>query len=762
MLLPVPAPLLSPEIADLRRDITRGYVTEILESQDEILRNQGGYGAHALTIYEALKTDDQVQACMGQLIDGANKLEYEVVLGERKGRSPMRIDTKATEFIQEIIDNLDFKNIIAEILWTKFYGYGVAELLPTRDGANTILDFSKGGIKVRNRRRFRFDFDLNVRLLTLDNSYPGELMHSSRVWTAKYGADNSDEPYGLGDASGCYWWVIFKKGGVRSWLRFLREFAQPTTIVRHPPHLTDDGQTEINNFIADIENGRSTAISNNVEISYLEASRNGTSDYGSLVDVCNRSIARMILGATETTESSKSSGYAQAKVHEDVLDSTITAIDRIVFSSFNRQAIAKLCYWNYPEAIPPVLRRKRAEEDANVRADRDAKLFDLGIRLNPKAIPKIYGEDYLVVEGENTTVLLNGAQIASITQLTKDAAAGAIPIESARQLMIATLSIPEAIADKIVQPLLDKEKEVEALESAQAKEEEDLFSDTNNQAEQQTAEVPAEFAEFYNLEAIEFAAKSAAAPKKKNCTKGVYCVGKTGKGSCVKAGSKCRAKADQGSQDYASAIGPEVAVKAKDDISDPDTKAFDLDSISLRKEFKPKDIEISGETDFGDFVRTSISAPERGYLGKGVYARFVSFTVNGEYDAQELEGGERAQLRAALLARRQLIQEFKKMPDGTIVANTPWDFDGKGKERANIYEKAGFSKNDPDRKIGQLGIIYKGKVYPITHDQLEAKFDSIKKKGKKDGSKYLFAKIPKYDRSAGGDDIDIDALFDDL
>lgn len=395
MLLEIPKPLLSPEIANLRNDITRGYVAEVLESQDEILKNQGGYGAHALTIYEALKTDDQVQACINQLIDGANKLEYEVSLGVRKGRSPMRIDTKAMEFVQEVIDNLDLKNIIAETLWTKFFGYGVNEVLPVRDGSNIVLDFGKGGIRVRNRRRFRFDFDLNVRMLTLDNSYPGELMHPSHVWTTRYGADNSDEPYGLGDASGCYWWVIFKKGGVRSWLRFLREFAQPTTIIKHPPNISKEGQTEIDNAIADIEAGRSFGISNNVEISYLEASRNGTSDYSSLVDVCNRSIARVILGATETTESSQSSGYAQAKVHEDVLDSTITAIDRIVFTPFNKQVIAnKLIAWNYPDAIPPVLRRKAEEEDTKVLVDIDKVLFDMGYKRSLASVKEKYGEEF--------------------------------------------------------------------------------------------------------------------------------------------------------------------------------------------------------------------------------------------------------------------------------------------------------------------------------------------------------------------------------
>lgn len=77
-----------------------------------------------------------------------------------------------------------------------------------------------------------------------------------------------------------------------------------------------------------------------------------------------------------------------------------------------------------------------------------------------------------------------------------------------------------------------------------------------------TSQSLAEFSEAFDsavgaVAPIEFAALKTP-PKKKICTKGVYCVGKTGKGSCVKAGSKCRSKAAKGSQDYASAIGPEL------------------------------------------------------------------------------------------------------------------------------------------------------------------------------------------------------------
>jgi phage gp29-like protein len=498
--------LLSSEIADLRSDITRGYLTEILETQDQVLRKAGGgYGADALALYEALKTDDQVQACVNQLIDGANKLEFELVPGERKGQAPSDLDLKARDFVQEIVDCLDLKSIISEMFWTKFFGYGVAELLPIRDGDRIVLDFQKGGIRVRNRRRFRFDFNLNVRLLTPDNYYPGELVHPSRVWVSKYGADNSDEPYGLGDASACYWWVVFKKGGVKSWLRFLREFSSPTAIFRHPPNLSEDSKAQIDQAAQDLFEGRSTTLSNNLEISFLETSRNATSDYGALVDTCNRAIARAILGATETTESSQSSGYAQAKVHQEVLSGTITAIDRIIFEPFTRQVIPRLVEWNWREqgVVYPILRRKGQKDDLSARAERDAKLFNLGIRLKPEAVSKIYGEEYSTPVSETETVLLNGAQITSLSQLVKDAASGALPIATARELMIAALGVPEAIADKVVQPLLDKvatpttePPAEEPLLSVSATEEKESPNPVLTEfAEQETSEPAAQIAE---------------------------------------------------------------------------------------------------------------------------------------------------------------------------------------------------------------------------------------------------------------------------
>lgn len=67
---------------------------------------------------------------------------------------------------------------------------------------------------------------------------------------------------------------------------------------------------------------------------------------------------------------------------------------------------------------------------------------------------------------------------------------------------------------------------------------------------------------------IEFAAAiKPGVPTKKNCTKGVYCIGKTGKGSCVKAGSKCKSKAKDQSQQYTSAIGPAMSEPTKTAIA---------------------------------------------------------------------------------------------------------------------------------------------------------------------------------------------------
>ncbi|MDO6575035.1 phage portal protein family protein, partial [Staphylococcus pasteuri_A] len=62
----------------------------------------------------------------------------------------------------------------------------------------------------------------------------GERMPENKFWWFDVGADNDENPYGLGLAHWLYWPVFFKRNGLKYWSVFLEKFAQPTPTATLP------------------------------------------------------------------------------------------------------------------------------------------------------------------------------------------------------------------------------------------------------------------------------------------------------------------------------------------------------------------------------------------------------------------------------------------------------------------------------------------------------------------------------------------------
>src|SRR3990172_1269040 len=181
------------EIATTRdgRDITRGFVDgyPLLTNTDKLLALKGGGD---LLIYQEVLRDEQVKACVEQRIHAVTARPWEVMPGGTK-----RIDKLAAEFIDEQCKKINFDAITEKMLYGVFYGYAVAEPMYAVDGNLIVLDTTRGGIRVRDRRRFGFAPDMSLRLKT--SSKPlGEELPEKKFWHFATGSDHDDKPYGLG------------------------------------------------------------------------------------------------------------------------------------------------------------------------------------------------------------------------------------------------------------------------------------------------------------------------------------------------------------------------------------------------------------------------------------------------------------------------------------------------------------------------------------------------------------------------------------
>ena len=400
------------------RDITRGYVDALplLPPQDQVLqmRAAGDY-----TAYDEVLRDDQVSATFAQRRLAVVSSELQVLPGGKKRR-----DKQAAEALEDMLNGVNarssqltidaavvplqgFDSATNKMLNGLHYGFGVAECLWGRDGRHITLD----GVKVRKQRRFGFAPDMTLRLLTSDNPL-GEPLPPRKFWVFNAGADNDDEPYGLGLAHWLYWPVWFKRNVLKFWAVYLEKFGTPTALGKYPSNATPAEKNKLLQTLQAIRGDAGVIIPEGMLIELVEATRSGTADYLAFYARMDEAITKVVLGQTMTTENGSS--MAQAKVHMDVRQDLVKADADLICESFNRGPARWLTDWNYPGAeYPRIERRIEDEPDLKPQAERDKLIFDMGYKPRIEYIEQTYGGEWEAVSNNNPPGEADGASLAN-------------------------------------------------------------------------------------------------------------------------------------------------------------------------------------------------------------------------------------------------------------------------------------------------------------------------------------------------------------
>lgn len=362
------------------KDITRGYILGELDyPQDRVLQAKGG----DYEVYERVLSDDQVKAVTEQRRLAVVSKEWEVLPGGSK-----RADKKAAEFIGEQLEHIRWDAVTDRMLYGVFYGYAVAECIWAIDGGRVALD----AVKVRKQRRFRFTPKGELRLLTLERPQ-GESLPARKFWTFACGADNDDEPYGLGLAHWLYWPVYFKRNGIKFWLTFLEKLGMPTVKGSYPPNASEEEKSKLLSALAAIQQDSAIIVPEGMLVELVEAARTATPDYATLMDKMNEAISKVVVGQTMTTDDGSS--QSQAEVHMDVRADLVKADSDLVCESFNAGPVKWLTEWNFPgAAVPKVWRRLEESPDLAAQATRDKTIYEMGFKPSLRYIIDTYDGDW--------------------------------------------------------------------------------------------------------------------------------------------------------------------------------------------------------------------------------------------------------------------------------------------------------------------------------------------------------------------------------
>lgn len=375
-----------------------GYDDKLLVPDDNILRQKGG----DLEIYKDLLRDDQVASTFQQRRDAVTSTEWVVDPG-----GDAAIDQEAADFIKEQLQVIAWDDVTDKALYGIFYGHNVAEIMYQRQGNRIGWQW----IKVRDRARFAYGEAGDLYLKPkVGGRY--EKMPPRKFWTFNTGADNHDQPYGLGLAHKLYWPVFFKRNDIKFWLVFLERYASPTGLAKMPAGQYQDKKMrrEVLQALKDMSSEGQIVVPDGTDLSFMESIYSGTADYENMKDAMDAAIAKIVLSQTMTTDNGSS--RSQSETHKSVRDEVIKSDADLVCESFNRGPVLWLTALNFPgAAVPRVWRNTEPEEDLNERAERDKKIVEMGYEPTEDYIKEVYGEGW--VKKKQTPLRLPGSATGS-------------------------------------------------------------------------------------------------------------------------------------------------------------------------------------------------------------------------------------------------------------------------------------------------------------------------------------------------------------
>ena len=225
------------------------------------------------------------------------------------------------------------------------------------------------------------------------------------------------KPYDLGLFLSAAQYVIFKRGGLSDWANFVEVFGQP--IVDAEWDGFDENQrVQLEEALDKMGNGGKVTRPAGTKINLLENKANANGDLQhKFVDALNKEISKVILGQTETTESSTSSGYAQSETHAGVENDINMSDINYTRRGLNTRFVEILVALGVPGAKGGKFIIKGFDEEDI--SDKDALEMDIAM-VNDLKLP--LGDDYFYErynrpKPDNYDALKKEAQDAANAQL---------------------------------------------------------------------------------------------------------------------------------------------------------------------------------------------------------------------------------------------------------------------------------------------------------------------------------------------------------
>jgi phage gp29-like protein len=287
---PKPTNLIVQELNIMSADRSRKDIGDIKQS---LISAESVHYPNRTRLYD-LYNDVVLDGC----VTGVMEKRYEAILNKNlyfEDASGTRL-----EDMDDVIESQAFRDVIKQIMEAQAYGISGMEFIPGEELC--FKEIPRKHIKPENKI---IAYEQN------DNAVGVNYEGVSNLWVVGNEKD-------LGYLLKCSFYAVYKRGGLGDYAQYIEIFGQPVRIIYYDAN-DQKTRAELRRVLDESGSSLAMMVPNQAKFEMMDGK--STNANGELqlkfLNYLDEEISIIVLGNTETTRSSSSSGYAQSKEHNN-------------------------------------------------------------------------------------------------------------------------------------------------------------------------------------------------------------------------------------------------------------------------------------------------------------------------------------------------------------------------------------------------------------------------------------------------------------
>lgn len=378
-------------------------ISKLLPDPDVVLRQSN----KTVEVFHMLLTDDQVISTVQQRKALVKSLELRV-------HTDIDGDSNITDFVNDVFKHLNTKDIISQMLNAVLYGFTVMEIrweVKNWNGKSYYMP-----VEVGERPNNWFYFTNDNKLMFRKRQGDIDLSEYQYKFIVCRNEPTYANPYGIRLLSRVLYPVLFKKGGIKFWAKFVEKYGSPLLFGKLPRGQAQDAYMELLTKLDRLVSDGVGVIPDDSSVDSLEMPTGYNGEiYERFCAKMDAAISKIILTQTLTTEITGNGSRAAAEVHSDATYK-VAQDDLNIVEQGLKELVRYIVDLNFgADSIAPVVGLYEEEAVNKDVADRDKVLYEMGVRPTKEYYARTYNIPIHEFElnGESKPVEFNAPMVAT-------------------------------------------------------------------------------------------------------------------------------------------------------------------------------------------------------------------------------------------------------------------------------------------------------------------------------------------------------------